>query len=321
MKDKRPLLSICIPTFNRAEYLERSLERYVSDTAFCDEIEIVISDNASTDNTQLVGEKYTSLYTNIKYYRNKINVNDENFYLALDRASGEYVKLMNDSLLLEKAALGYLLNTVQAHMNDRTPLFFINMPGFNHTPSDEIECNNFGEFVKYLSFVVTAISCFGAWRENWNNVKDRQKYASLKLCQDDWCYQIVEKQGHCILLTKPYFTTMNIGIRAGYNWFEVHVKNYYTILQPYIDKGLVSDADLSIEKRTYLKGLKPQIVMNYIYNIIPTWQFDMSGTSQILWKYFKKEPFFYLLMGTLPLWGSLMVLRYFIMKIVKRHLL
>jgi abequosyltransferase len=48
----RPLLSICIPTYNRSQYLKQALETYVSNAAFDDEVEIVISDNASTDNTE-----------------------------------------------------------------------------------------------------------------------------------------------------------------------------------------------------------------------------------------------------------------------------
>jgi len=54
MENKQPLLSICIPTYNRAEYLEEAIYNIVTDDAFCDKVEIIISDNASTDNTKQV---------------------------------------------------------------------------------------------------------------------------------------------------------------------------------------------------------------------------------------------------------------------------
>ena len=44
----KPLLSICIPTFNRASYLKQALDAYVNNTSLNEDVEIVISDNAST---------------------------------------------------------------------------------------------------------------------------------------------------------------------------------------------------------------------------------------------------------------------------------
>ena len=61
MENKQPLLSICIPTYNRAEYLEGALKNIVTDSAFDSRVEVIISDNASTDNTQEVGKKYSNL--------------------------------------------------------------------------------------------------------------------------------------------------------------------------------------------------------------------------------------------------------------------
>lgn len=44
MENKRPLLSICIPTYNRALALKRNLECLVELSGFDEEVEIVISD-------------------------------------------------------------------------------------------------------------------------------------------------------------------------------------------------------------------------------------------------------------------------------------
>ena len=57
--NKEPILSICIPTYNRAESLRTSLQQYVSCKGFDESIEIVISDNASTDDTRKVALEYT----------------------------------------------------------------------------------------------------------------------------------------------------------------------------------------------------------------------------------------------------------------------
>src|SRR5574344_946053 len=99
--DKKPLLSICIPTYNRADYLDKTIQSIVLQKEFAtfpDKVELVISDNASTDNTEEIVAKYLLKYTNVHYYKNKNNIRDKNFPLVLSRASGMLRKLCNDTL-------------------------------------------------------------------------------------------------------------------------------------------------------------------------------------------------------------------------------
>jgi glycosyltransferase involved in cell wall biosynthesis len=60
----QPLLSICIPTFNRAYILEKTLHSIVSQKIFQDtnEIEVIVSDNCSSDNTFEIVNKYIKKY-------------------------------------------------------------------------------------------------------------------------------------------------------------------------------------------------------------------------------------------------------------------
>ena len=56
MKSNTPLVTIGIPSYNRAEMLRRSTE-----SALCQDYSMieVISDNASTDNTQDICEEFS----------------------------------------------------------------------------------------------------------------------------------------------------------------------------------------------------------------------------------------------------------------------
>ena len=62
--NKQPLLSICIPTYNRADKLKQTLESIVSQPEFIDfdEFEIVISDNGSKDGTKEICEELKKKY-------------------------------------------------------------------------------------------------------------------------------------------------------------------------------------------------------------------------------------------------------------------
>lgn len=94
-------LSICIPTYNRARHLEKALgyfaDLYVLPFAY----EIVISDNASTDQTRAVVDAFTARGLPIRYFRQVENCGAErNFSSAFRHARGEYIIYQADDDIL-----------------------------------------------------------------------------------------------------------------------------------------------------------------------------------------------------------------------------
>lgn len=308
MEESRTLLSICIPTYNRACVLEKTLESIVRQLE--DEIEIVISDNCSTDNTEEVGRTYAEKYDSIRYYRNEVNVRDANFTLSLDRGRGMYLKLMKDNLEIAEGGLQYLKQYILRYKESKPPLFFSNGKFLNGNCNEVYECNSFEDFIVHTSYLVTGITFFGCWREQWHLVKNRDKYSSLQLSQDDWVYQLLAQKGMAVVCPQKYFYMYDVGKRSGYNWFNVHVTNYYTIMQPYVDKGLITESALKKEKSMYITSLKPQLTHAFLYKYLPSWDFEFSGKYKILWNHFKGIPKFYVVMMTLPLMGTWIILKY-----------
>lgn len=305
MENKQPVLSICIPTYNRAEALRTNLANIVALDGFDDTVEIVISDNCSPDNTQEVGELFASKYPNIKYFRNDRNINDSNFPAALDRATGEYIKLLNDNALIFPDGLVYLKENVIINRAKKTPIFFTDSQIFTKKKKDVIECSDLNEYIEALSAFITAISCFGAWKEQWANVEDRTKYTEYKLNQVDWAFQIVSKYHGCILYDMQYYRGfLPGGVRKGYNWFDVHINNFYKIMQPYIDKGLVTKETVRIDKNNHLYHFKPEIFQIFFYPWRDYWKYDTKDSFKILWSHYKTYPYFYWLMITAPFWGT-----------------
>lgn len=100
-----PTLSLCIPTYNRADFLDYLLTHIARDCTFDFPFEVVISDNASTDNTTEVVEKHRSAGMDIRYYRQPENKGSlPNYMTALHRARGRYVMyLADDDLLIPEA--------------------------------------------------------------------------------------------------------------------------------------------------------------------------------------------------------------------------
>lgn len=105
------LLSITIPTYNRADFLDYSLKIHIP-MAKEYNIQIYISDNASTDSTKEVVNKWQLEYPLIHYFCNDSNVGEINFEIALKLPDTEYVWLLGDTYQIQTDGITLLLKTI-----------------------------------------------------------------------------------------------------------------------------------------------------------------------------------------------------------------
>lgn len=108
-----PDLSIAIPTFNRASYLLEALSAIQDDAdGLADSIEIVISDNASKDNTEEVARAFEKL--NVRYDRNVRNLGAiENVFLVCKHCTGKYILLLSDDDLICPGSISRLIEHIR----------------------------------------------------------------------------------------------------------------------------------------------------------------------------------------------------------------
>ncbi len=101
-------LSVCIPTYNRATFLGAALDSVIRQAT--DEVEIVVSDNASTDHTEALVREYQARFPRIRYHRNPENLGaDRNFLKVVELAEGEYCWLLGSDDALGPSALRQVL--------------------------------------------------------------------------------------------------------------------------------------------------------------------------------------------------------------------
>jgi glycosyltransferase involved in cell wall biosynthesis len=97
-------VSVCIPTYNYGHFVGDAIESVLSQTL--QDFEIIISDNASTDDTEAVVSRYAVDDPRIRYVRNQTNLGMvANWNRCLSLATGEYVKFLCADDLLEKDCL------------------------------------------------------------------------------------------------------------------------------------------------------------------------------------------------------------------------
>jgi len=103
------LLSICIPTYNRAELLRGCLESIIPQ-AKKHGIPLYISDNASTDDTAHVVAAARMKYSHIYYSGNSSNLGAErNQSCVLKRSKSKYAWLIGDRARVNKGAIDKVL--------------------------------------------------------------------------------------------------------------------------------------------------------------------------------------------------------------------
>jgi len=104
MSQTAPLVSICIPVYNGAEFIAEAVESALAQGY--PNLEIVIQDNASTDNTWEIVSSLASKYPQLSIERNETNIGmSPNWNRAMGRASGDYVLLMSADDYLEPGFL------------------------------------------------------------------------------------------------------------------------------------------------------------------------------------------------------------------------
>lgn len=88
---RMPKVSIGLPVYNGARYLAETLESILAQTYT--NFELIISDNASTDETEAICRSFAARDERIRYHRNAANLGlSKNYTRAFELSSGEYFR-------------------------------------------------------------------------------------------------------------------------------------------------------------------------------------------------------------------------------------
>ena len=101
-KKDNSLVTIAIPVFNGYKYLEKTIESIINQDY--KKIEILISDNYSSDNTEKICRYYSKLDNRIKYIKQEKNIgaiNNLNNLLICPNCHKENLKISNENILCD----------------------------------------------------------------------------------------------------------------------------------------------------------------------------------------------------------------------------
>lgn len=112
----QPLITIAIPTYNRAQLLSQCLDALLSQLSDAVKplVEFVVSDNCSPDDTQAVVMGYIAKGYSIAYNRHSENIGaDRNIASCFTKASAKYVWVFSDDDFLLPGYLKFIIDLLQ----------------------------------------------------------------------------------------------------------------------------------------------------------------------------------------------------------------
>ncbi len=132
--NKLPLITICIPTYNRANYLKEAIESALNQNY--ENYEILIVDDGSTDNTKEIVESFNS--AKIRYTKSEKNLGRPKIRNKLvSLAKGDYLLWLDDDDKLKKDLLLDYVRILQA--NPEVNIIYGNLLQYNDETGKEIQ--------------------------------------------------------------------------------------------------------------------------------------------------------------------------------------
>jgi acetyltransferase-like isoleucine patch superfamily enzyme len=246
------LLSLCIPTYNRPELLKKSLHSIVSQDYFSisKQVEIVISDNHSSIDTRTVMRDLLEKFPDqIRLYRHEKTISAvANHEFAVRRATGQYLKLVNDSLIWNSGSIEQICNLILSNLKKKPVLFFLNKDSSSQSRTETVR--SLDEFVSLVSYRVTWIGGFGVWRSDLDLLTDYGQHADTLLSHVNAVFRnIVNRKAVCILFDK-IFEVQKTPERKDYALAKVFGKNYIDFLLRY--NNHIEERTIQEEKKRVL---------------------------------------------------------------------
>lgn len=257
----KPLLTIAIPTYSRANYLQLSIQQLKKDASLINDgtIEVLICDDCSADNTDEVIKNAIIQGLKINYNKNQVNLGlDGNVARCINDAKGKYLVILGDDDLFIDGAIKWLVNTLK-----QKDFGVVCMKAYgyekNHNAEfpgrqgKEREFTNFSDFLISIGPLVTFTSACVFNKEILGKFDAKENCGS-------WLVHVPLILASAMKAkTNLYSTRYHIAAKrnnsGGYDFIKVFVKNLGVFLDALKEKGVSEDTILKFDRRMMINYL------------------------------------------------------------------
>ena len=251
-------ISVIIPVYNAKDDISQAIDSIINQTIGFDNIELILVDDASTDNSKDIIKSYHSKYDNIKLIELSQNsgLPGKPRSKGIDYATSDYVVFLDSDDIYENDAFEILYDTILKENSD-----FVISSHYINLDGDMVKANLLSTDEELISFnplknqeTFDKLSCnhlVAPWGKIYRKeliTKNNIRFPEDSLCEDTYFYfKCLINSNNVTLLPKNYLYV--------YNTFEnrktaIHghdMKKFNNFLKGMIyTKDLLKDINLSI---------------------------------------------------------------------------
>lgn len=211
MSQSAPLLSILIPAYNASQFLGSCLDSIISQKSFSDNVEIVVIDDGSKDQTLEIIKDYSAKCDSIHYKTRENRGIGSTRNELIDLAEGRYFWFVDADDYVSDNSLQVLFPLLQ------TDLYDMIMFGFNWKSADGVRtvtCS--GEYASGLDMADHDVYNNSLWTRVYRKsvIDDHQvKFNTLQMGEDfDFIFRLIPYLDRCKCLEQPLY---NYVVSAG----------------------------------------------------------------------------------------------------------
>lgn len=296
-KRTRPILSIGIPTYNRAYYLNKCLKAIYNQIGNDDIVEVFVSDNASPDNTPQVAANYQK-YANLTYHRNKTNIGSRNFENVWGKSHGKYVAAVGDDDYFAGDAIYNVVTCLYA--NPEISVLNIGMSLNNDNKYGVYRGKSLDDFMSRVSYLSTYISGCIMKKDYFMELDNQLKFGDTQLNQVYIQLEILRKHPAFAVLYGQIFGRdtgeANFGSKLSMEQkgclAKIFIGQYFDILYSFLEDkehGISLEALKKEKKNVMEKFFLPWC--DIVTSTNSSWKID-DNVMEIIKKYYADEVYY-----------------------------
>jgi abequosyltransferase len=237
---RKKTLTIIIPTYNRSVCLTLLLKTLAFELiGLEDDVNVVIGDNASTDDTPIVVEGFLAAYPSAQVLRHSENLGpEENFCRCIDQVKTRHFWIIGDDDLPKKGVLVQIINLIKREDPD---LIYLNSEWLPHIESaDDGDCVSIltskaitsEEFARHVNVWITFISgtIVNLTRlYELNPGISTRRFSGTSLVQLSWVLPILMSGSNFLVILERCVLATS-GNTGGYHLIKVFGTNFPSIV-------------------------------------------------------------------------------------------
>ena len=297
---KKPLITVILPIYNVEEYIEECLDSLLNQTIGHKNLEVIMVNDCSKDNTGTIIDRYASRYENFKaiHLEKNSGAPGKPRNIGIEHATGEYLIFLDPDDYIPADAYETLYKLIK---EDKCDFVMGKMKGFDESDGREFEHSTFKDYLLQKSYtnvnikdvpfflqVKTAMILKLVKTEfvKKNNIKfiegmrnGEDKYYDIQLFTKAKKFSYIPKviymyrsrndENNRSLTQQDIVSTVENDVRVAKTIRQMLNKNQYEYFQINVFRSIlwkICDTDfnkLNYNKKIYLLNLIRDIVLDY----------------------------------------------------------